>query len=179
MIIAIDLSLRSTGLTCISNSGELLDFEIVTSKKEEYDNEELLLYNASNVCRFISNCELNLNESINGIAIEGLSFGGIGGKKDVLQGNFWVLLTHLKTYFNDIPVGKIPVLSWRSKVLSKEEQREAKKTKDGLKKAVIDKLPADVNPRFEKYLEETKLPKKCLADLADSYFLGQYRLSLG
>lgn len=179
MIIAIDLSLRSTGLTCISRAGELLDFKIVTTKKEDYEDEMLLLYNTWNICGFISKFELTADEKIDGIAIEGLSFGGIGGKKDLLQGNFWVLLVHLKKHFFDIPVGKIPVLSWRAKVLSKEEQREAKKPKNGLKQAVIDKLPADVRSRFEEYLVENKLPKKCLEDLADSYFLGQYRLSLG
>ena len=151
--------------------GELVDFSIITNN--ELTDEELFIYNTQKILLFA--CRFNLT----GVVTEALALHAKSKDRDKLFGQFWYLQCKLKEKFFDVPRGKITVTEWRSKVLSKEEQREAKKAPGGLKQAVIDKLPADVKSRFCEYLSQNKLPKKCLEDLADSYFLGQYRRSLG
>ena len=117
---------------------------------------------------------------IDGIAIEGLSFGSISGNKDIIQGNFWYVRTMLYQTFTKIPIGIIPVSAWRSKAVTKEEKARAKEkyVKDYLKHVVVDALPEDVRTEFKTYIDKNEYSQESLFDLADSYFLSKYRNSL-
>lgn len=124
---------------------------------------------------------------VEGVVLEGLSFAGKGAAKDKQYGIFWCMLTALLDKVPGIIRGKVPVTSWRAKVLTKEEQKAAKTKTDGLKKACVDKLPQDVREKFEAYvklseswLREVKGSKwkDCVYDLTDAYWMGKYRLTL-
>ena len=181
MIVAGDISLRSSGLTALDMEGNLRICEIVASKKEDLDDENLLIHNAQRVVDFIKDAR-KLGK-IEGIVFEGLSFMSVSGDKDKLYGNLWHMRCEVRKAFPDIPMGVVPVTTWRSKALSKEEQRYWKaQGKDGLKLGVVDKLPADVKLVFEEHLVYKGMKqlksKNPMFDLADSYFLAKYRLGL-
>lgn len=112
-------------------------------------------------------------------ALEGISFAAKGSSKDFLCGIQWHFRAAFKARY-DSYLGVIPVTSWRCKVLTPLEQAEAKAFhKDGLKIYVVNKLPVDVKERFEEYLKFSKIKASSIQDLADAYFIAQYRRSLG
>ena len=182
MIVSIDLSLRSTGVVLLDTDGSVVDCLLVTEESEE---EELI----STISNKIMDWIRDRSSTIRGVVIEGLSYNAFSSQKDLIAGNLWYLKTSLYTKFPWLPVGIIPVSLWRSSVLTKPEQKEAKLDKnDGLKKACVDKLPTDVAKFFKDYLDTYKFPfslskkkgykDKALFDLTDAYFLGRYRQSL-
>lgn len=193
MLISVDQSKRSTAAVALKQNEELDDF-ILINLDSTYDGEKLLNAQWQKLKGFINTA--SRWENIEGITFEGLSFGSVGSGKDLLAGLLWYLRTRCTVVFPEVPVGIVPVTSWRSKVLSKEEQKEATKEKDGLKKACVDKLPADVKERFLKYVEynkdhinsckvkdwkpgsNSKVYLDSMYDLCDAYWLGKYRLSL-
>ena len=195
LIVGIDLSLRSTGICAVDFKGNLIDFTLIQSDSKTLNDEELLQYNSTEIVNFTdkiwrANQYLGVKAAVehpewvlSKIIIEGLSFGGISGNKDILQGNFWVLRTKLKEFGRDIPIEICPVTKWRSKVISKVEQREAKKNdpKNGLKLACVEKLPSDVRDRFEKYLDENGIKrtksKDPLWDICDAYWISKHGTS--
>lgn len=185
MIISIDLSLRSTGIVALQEH-KLIDFAVISSANGNsksihpvHNNESLLVYNAEQVCAFIQ--KQNENYALDGIVIEGLSFGGLSGAKDIIQGNFWNIRCELYKKFIGVPIGICPVTSWRSKTLNKAERAEAL-AKYGkklyLKQGVYDKLPDYVKERFVDYVKLNKLKKDSLFDLSDAYFLGIFRMNM-
>lgn len=187
MIISIDLSLRSTGI-CAFQEGELIDFTIIASATGNektkthlpvFNGEDLLIYNADKINEFINHQD---KYALDGIVIEGLSFGGLSGNKDILQGNFWYVRCELhRCCFGIIPIGIVPVTSWRSKTINKIERSEALEKygkKTYLKKGVYDKLPEEIKMRFQEYITKNKLKKDAVYDLADAYFLGIYRIKM-
>lgn len=175
MFVGIDQSKRSTAAVCIDSAGELVDF-IVISPPMYLDGVELLVYQWAKLDTFV----YNYHKYLEGIALEGLSFNSVSSDKDLLSGLFWHLRTMLFVEYPSIPVGVCPVLAWRSKVLSKEERKALSlvKVKDGLKKAVVGKLPFGVRVKFEEYIRERGLKKESIWDLADAFFIAQYRLGL-
>lgn len=175
MIASIDLSLRSTGVTVLDQQGNFVDCLLVTPSPKQWNDEELLIYIAEQIVDFLNNFKLSA------IAIEGLSYNSFSSEKDKIGGNFWHLRCVLKELYPGVPIGIIPVTSWRSFLLSKEEQREIKKigAKDGIKKACVYRLPKNVEEQFSSYMSKGKFPSKCLYDLSDAYHLGKYRVTLG
>lgn len=173
MFIGIDQSKRSTAVVAIDKKGNLKDFVVIAVK--EYDQEALIAEQWSKLNLFL--CP---PRPIHAIAIEGLSFNSVGAGKDLLAGLFWYIRTRLYLEYGNVPVGIIPVLSWRCKVLNKEEQKSirALKLKDGLKKAVVAKLPFEVKARFEEYIRVNGFKKEAIYDLADAYHLSVYRLGI-
>jgi hypothetical protein len=187
MIISIDLSLRSTGVCALGPNGTLEDFTLITP---EETHEDLLCGISDEILEFISACRHTTGfVPTRGFVIEGLSFNSFSSSKDVIAGNFWNLRCDLFRFYPSVPIGIIPVTSWRSWLLTKEEQKEAKlDKKDGLKKACVAKLPDGVRKQFEGYLYTREFPEslrknkdhqeKALYDLTDAYFIGKYRQTL-
>lgn len=186
MLISIDLSLRSIGIVALKEDGELSDFKIIGSSTGViksnlpiYNNENLLIYNANEISKFIE-YKMTRN-AIDAVVIEGLAFNSLSSGKDILFGNFWHTRCHLKKKFPKMLIGIVPVKSWRNWATTKEERRiaiEKHGKKEHLKKMVVDKLPKEIKLRFNKYIKKENLPAKAIYDLADAYFLGIYRLTL-
>ena len=82
MILAIDLSLRSTGVVILNDLGILEDFRIVANKEKD---EELVIKNSKDILEFVK------GRWIEHVAIEGLSFMSVSASKDLIAGNFWFL----------------------------------------------------------------------------------------
>ena len=188
--INIDLSLRSTGLTAIDEDRRLIDYDVVQSVNDiskqakkykqlpEYNGSQLLIYNAQKIVSFIE--RVNNSYAIDGIVIEGISFGSSSGKGDIISGNWWYVRTEIRKKFPNVPIGSVPVLSWRSKVLNKADKIEAKEKwgRKFLKEGVVAKLPTEVYEEFCSYISKNKLKYNSIYDLADSYYMGCYRVSL-
>lgn len=189
MILGIDQSKRSTAITALDMQGNLKDFLLINPPKE-LDKEDLLLYQWEEIRHFIERQKYyNGFQPIVGAALEGLSFGSVGAAKDLLAGLQWYVRARFVVEYPEIPLGVIPVASWRSKILSKTEQASYKKQykKDGLKVGVIEKLPKEVLEKFEDYVKghEDRIRevkgsqwKDSLYDLGDSWGIAKHRLSL-
>lgn len=183
MFLGIDQSKRSTAAVLLNPDGSLRDFTLICLA----DEDEKLILSQWFVFDNWMDSALGERERVAGALIEGLSFGSVGSGKDFLAGLQWFFRAQFRDCYG-LFLGTVPVSMWRSKVLTKEEQREAKAAgKDGLKKACVAKLPAPVFERFDKYLKENEISlravkkslwKDCIYDLTDAYWIGQYRLSL-
>lgn len=194
MIFSFDLSLRCTGACCFDLSGNLRDFIVVCNG--ELQDEELISYNSDQLLNFVDKHFYQTGKEPTGFVTEALALHAKSADKDRVFGQFWHLQSELLKFYPWVPRGKISVAAWRASVLTKEEQREAKKLgcKDPLKVACYNKLPDDIRCRFEAYLEEhrdrinvakgNKLGGKskeylnARLDISDAYLLGKYRLSL-
>lgn len=166
--LGIDQSKRSTGCTWVDNMGGLVDFMLICPDKT-LDGVDLIEYQWNSLDSVLSS-----TTQADYALIEGLAFGAVGSGKDMLAGLNWFFRTNAKIEFG-LYVGTVPVSMWRSQVLSKEEQREAKANgKDGLKKATVAKLPTAVLDAFGDYITKNKLKRDSLYDLADSYFIAQH-----
>jgi hypothetical protein len=172
--------------------GELIGSILICNSK--LDNEELIVYQFAKMTEWL----LGFLEDEDTLAalIEGLSFGSVGSGKDFLAGLQWYFRARFKVEFATY-LGTVPVSLWRSKVLTKEEQREVKAAgKDGLKWAVFNKLPAVTRKQYADYVEilkdeinmakDSKLKpgsksKKyvdALQDLADAHFIAKHCFNL-
>lgn len=145
-----------------------MDFEIIQNTTLE--QEDLIIYNSNKIIEFIKRFD------VYGVAIEGLSFMSKSSFRDLICGNFWNLRCSIRSYNENIFIGIIPVLTWRNRILSKEERKEVCKIKDGLKISVVNKLPLYVKDSFLKYIEKNNLPEKSIYDLSDAYFIAQHRI---
>ena len=177
-MIAIDLSLRSSGLVALDKEDNLIDFDVVQPCEKEYRQD----YNAEETLIYISDKVLDFVKRVNdtdAVVIEGLSFQSTSSAKDFIWGNFWNLRTQLRMLYPEMLIGVIPVLSWRSPLLShltKEERKKLKK--DIMKQFCVDLLPLDVYNRFNKFILINNLDKKTMFDLTDAYFLCKFRNTL-
>lgn len=192
MFIGIDQSKRSTAAVMLNPDGSMKDFTLICLADED---EELILKQWKDFDYWLQR-NLFRGGKVTGALIEGLSFGSVGSGKDFLAGLQWYFRARFKEEYG-LFLGTTPVSQWRSKVLTKEEQREAKaQGKDGLKKACVAKLPADVKDRFSEYLEQhkdeinavkvkdwkpgskSKVYLDSMYDLSDAHHICSYRLSL-
>lgn len=175
MILALDVSMRCTGVCILSVEGELIDFGIVSNS--EILDEELLDKNWRDVQKIIKPYKDNISH----IVIEGLSFQSASKCRDLIDGNFWSIRHHLWKMFRGTKIEIVPVSRWRKLVIPIERQRELKelikwgivKKNNWQKIECVYKLPDDVKEKFEDYLEKHNY-KNGLFDLTDSYFIGQY-----
>jgi hypothetical protein len=190
MCVGIDLSLRSTGLVYMGKNGEV-KYKLVMSDSKNLNDEELLIYNAHEIYKFIKKCNPSK------IALEGLSFNSVSSSKDIIAGNFWYLRAELCKLCPDIEVEIVPVLTWRSKLFNKEERtllkenntkvKELKKVlmtlpKEEKTKAVLENEQLILNSDI-KYVTWAKLPepyksefhkigiRKGCYDLSDAYHI--------
>lgn len=188
--LGIDQSKRCTGCVLLNENGIMVDYLLIC--ESVLDNEQLIVSQFATMCAWL---ERTLEEDDKLFAmIEGLAFGAVGSGKDFLAGLQWYFRTRFMILYNHL--GTVPVSMWRSKVLSKDEQREAKaEGKDGLKWAVFNKLPAHVRKQFADYVEEHKdainaaktgakkgsTSKKYvdgMMDLSDAYYIAHFCLSI-
>jgi hypothetical protein len=177
LYIGIDQSLTSTALTCMNEGNELLDYRLIKKIPSDYIYEEDLLNEiAFEVCEFIDDNSFKLD----GVALEGLSLMGKSAKKDLIFGNFWNIRTTIREEFPGLKIGIIPVMSWRSKVLTPKETKELKKKykKDPLKIGCVEKLPEKIREYFKSYVKINEYSESSIFDLTDAYFIARYRLSL-
>jgi hypothetical protein len=177
MLIAMDMSMRSSGLIALEPDNEIIDLSvIVTTKKDFPDQEDLIIHITDTVINFIE------KHSANSFVIEGMAFAGLSGFKDVIAGIYWGVRVAIWRTFPQMLVGSVPVTSWRAPVLNKEERKYAKENfspqAEAIKIATVNKLPTEIYDRFHDYLGENKMSIKKMYDLADAYFLGVYRNSL-
>jgi hypothetical protein len=171
-----DMSMRSSGLIAMTPRDEIIGLDIIKTSLDEYpDHEDTIIQVIDVTMDFIAEV------SADAFVIEGLSHGAKSAHKDVIAGIFWGIRVAIWRKFK-IPIGVVPVTSWRSKVLNKEDRKYAKENyspkADAIKIATVNKLPKDIHKYFINYIEGMHLPKKSVYDLADAYFLGIYRNSL-
>lgn len=172
--LGIDQSKRSTGCVLLNRDGDFVDSLLICEPK--LDNEELIIQQWQRFDSWLSS-HLNPPDVLAGALIEGLSFGSVGSGKDFLAGLQWYFRAQFRDDYN-IFLGTVPVSMWRSKVLTKEEQREAKaQGKNGLKEAVFAKLPADLQELFRQ-VAKTFGKKDSIFDQADAYFIALHRFNL-
>jgi hypothetical protein len=173
VIAAIDLSLRSAGIVVLKATGEIHQCLVVAVKREEADDEHLLLEIEKQVLGFLQTIP-----GLTQVVIEGLAFGAKSVRRDLIDGNWWNLKKEIRQWRPQLIIDTVPVTQWRKSVLDKEEQREAKKAHktDGLKKACVDKLPWAVRHYLEAQLKLFRMPAKAIYDLTDAYWMGCHAL---
>ena len=136
------------------------------------------MYNSIEVCDFVE--KAIGTHVLDGVVLEGLSFGSKSGSSDLIAANSWIVTVDLRRKYPNIPIGRISVLEWRNSLTDKEERKLAKEKygKKAVKQMVVDRLPLDVKKKFEEYITDNKMGKEGVFDLSDAYFLGVYRLGL-
>lgn len=193
MIIGIDQSKRSTALVSLFPDGSIADLELINPGKD-LDGEFLIKYQWDHIHDF-----LKRHQSIRAIALEGLAFGSQDSSYDLLCGIHWHIRTQLFTFYPKIFSGVIAVSSWRSKILSKEEQRMWKANfmgdRVGLKHGVLSKIPENDMRKIDIYMDvnrerinaslglnnlkgNTKPFQAKKFDIGDAWGIAKYRLSL-
>lgn len=186
LLLSIDLSMRSAGAVILDSNGVLIDQLLVPTTKEEVDNEELLIYMEDCLVSFAAR-----HKGLTSMVIEGLSFGSKSANADLIAGNWWNIRRAMRVAFPHINIGRIPVTTWRSRVIDLTKGNKAalqkKFGKDYLKIAVMHQVPAHVLQQFVDYRDSIqhwphKYPpskkREAIYDLCDAYWLGRYRLSL-
>ena len=192
MIIGIDQSKRSTGITSLNSDGKIVDC-ILINPGPEYDAEQLVQYQWKHIKEFIDR-----QSSVKAIALESLAFGSENSQGyDLLCGIHWYIRTQLLTEYPHLYTGVITVSQWRSKILPAKLAQECKRNyggKIGLKMGVLEQMPPTEYDKFEDYVETHKHRlqvakgakaggtsekyKDYLFDLGDSWGIAKYRLSL-
>lgn len=173
MYLGIDQSKRSTGMVILNEDGSLKDFRLICPSMT-LDGVELVQYQVLQYADFLLKNGITEVKHPKISLIEGISFGAVGSAKDILAGLNWCFRYASLDRFG-FYLGVVPVSQWRSKVLSKEEQKEAKAYgKDGLKKFVVNKLPDDVRVEFTEYVRSKGFKKESLYDLADAWGISNY-----
>lgn len=194
MFIGIDLSLRSTGLVCLSETGEYIDKKLIQPNPDIYNNEELIIYIWKEIKSFI-----DLYKPSH-IGLEGLSFSSLSSSKDIMAGNFWYIRIKIREEYPNTILKIIPVLTWRNHLFDKEERKTLKENENKakeLKKELIKLEPKEKKRKLEenqelllksniKYLTWEKLPKelaeefkkigfnKGCYDVTDAYFITKH-----
>lgn len=174
MILAIDMSLRSTGWCIIKFDGNLVDFGIIKTDKDEFPDDEALIVHLRDTIDML----LIDHGEIEQVVIEGLSLNSKSPKKDVIAGAYWIVRTVIWEHYAEegITIGSVPVLSWRNWFTTLEERKDFKKNcPNHLKNVVFCKLPIDIQNKFLYYVINRGHNMKSVFDLADSYGLAQYR----
>lgn len=176
ILMSVDMSMNSTGVCILDAENKLIDFGIIkTINRIDKGKFEQIIDDEDRIIEVVEQITSYFEPyDIRRVVIEGLSYYGKSAKKDVIAGMFWCLKTELRKEFPHVLVGVIPVLSWRSKILTRQESKEAKNKyspkADAIKIATVEKLPITVRNRFISYIKNNKLPKKSIYDLTDSFF---------
>lgn len=173
--VSLDISMRCSGIVILNEDGDLVDYTLVTSKK--ITDEELLDYNVNVILEFLK----PYKGKISNFVIEGLAFMGKCKRKDLIDGNYWLIRYFLYKEFGDtVEYDIYTVAQWRKSVISKERAKEIKdagEDKKGWQKIeCVDKLPEDIRETFGKYVKENKHKKDAIYDLTDAFFLGKFKL---
>lgn len=193
--IGMDLSLRKTGITCISEDG--ISFKMIyTSNKIK--QEDLLIHNVNEVMSY-------LNQYKDGtllINIEGLSHNSISRSIDIISAYHWMVRCAIKSTLT-ATVCIVEPLSWQSKLITKDVRANidnlfpltrlskassdyvsAKKTNDKnkamrkkfLKNHYLKCVEDKIMNKIENYVTDNKLPYLCTFDLCDSYHIAKFNI---
>ena len=180
-IIGIDLALRHTGVVILNDKCQIVNTFVISTDKIK-DEEIFILYEEI-FQTVLKNYDLDI------INIEGLSYGSVSSRRDIIAGLFW----YLKMFFfkQKLQTNIVPVLSWRNKLFTKQELKNIRLAKKELKK--IDrkkspeqykilkdqsdiklqtylKLPENVKMQFLKQFKK----KADIYDATDAYFIAKY-----
>lgn len=174
MILSMDMSLRSSGVCIIDKEDNLIHFELIKTEKEDFIfDEDLIIYLSDKIINLIH------KYPIDQFVIEGLSFNSKSSRKDVIAGIYWTIRTLIRKTFPSIPIGSIPVRSWRSWVISTADLKDLKKVcPDNLKNGPLMKLPFAIREMFLEYTIKNGHHLKSIFDLSDAYWIAVYRNSL-
>lgn len=177
MLVSMDMSMRSSGLVAMDENNTLIDFDVIKTTLDDFPyDEDLIIHVRERTWEFIESVQADK------FVIEGLSYAGKSSRKDVIAGVFWGVRTLIRTKCPDMPIGVVPVTSWRSKTLTKTDREYAKKNftpqKEALKIATVEKLPFPIKDYFLDFISRKGYDSKTMYDLADAYFLAIYRNSL-
>jgi len=173
LTMAIDMSLRSTGIVILDYEDRLVDFKVIKTSADEFPLDEALIDHVTNEIENMINGYLEWD--LKRVVIEGLSFAGFSSRKDVIAGLYWSIKGMVWKRYNNLLMGSIPVKTWRKNVMSNREFEKFKICKQYLKDGVFSKLPDDVQKKFLLYIENKGLPFDSVYDLSDAYFMGLYR----
>jgi hypothetical protein len=177
--------MRSAGLVCLDEAGNLLDKLLIVTSKESCDGIDLLRYVGTEILQFMDNNEPSA------FIIENLAFNAKSGTKDLTAGLWWHVKYKVQSAYPHVLYGTMPVQSWRNKTIDlKKENKQRLQEKYGkkyLKEGVLAELPPEVRDEFDQYISLTEFPKgvsrqrrlDSVYDLSDAYFMGQRRLELG
>ena len=173
--LALDMSMRSSGLVVLDDKNNMVHFEIIKTTPSQFKFEEdMILYIIGKV---IYNIDVH---KVQNFVIEGLSIMGKSAKRDLIDGLHWSIRTSVREYFPDILIGCIPVTQWRNSFFTKEQFKDSKEKcgKNYLKDIVFNNLPEDVKRQFLLYVEAEGMKIESVYDLADAYHIGIYRNNL-
>ena len=182
MILGIDLALRHTGVAILNDDCSLHSLSVLIA--DNLVDEQIFIYYENEFTKLFNKYNFTT------INIEGLSFGGLSSKKDIIAGLFWyVRLLIYKFYGEQISVNIIPVLSWRNKLFTKTEKqqhRQAKKQLANLQKGCDEyetqKQLADIKYQtylklpheIQSYINNKTSNKTYIYDMTDAYFIAKH-----
>lgn len=171
-VLAVDMSLRSSGVVILNDDDTLRDFFVLNTTAKDFPYDEHLIIYLRNQIKYT----ILHNADINKFVIEGLSLNSASSRKDVIAGAYWGIRTLITEEFSHILIGSVPVKSWRNWATTKEEREFYKEIcPDFLKNVVFGKLSIDIQDKFLRYIVVNNLSPKAMFDLADAYWLGRYR----
>jgi hypothetical protein len=185
-IVGIDLALRNSACVSLDENGNYIDCKVITSTAEDFEAEDLLLYNCNSILGFaVDKCKNPKDELI--VIIEGLAFSSVSLAKDIIAGNFWHV--RFTFYMEEIEYHIVAPASWRARVFPEDIKSKLKADKkrlkdDGktngklIKEAALSVVPLDVKKDFKKYLTLNKLNDKFMYDLADAYCIAKHGVLL-
>jgi hypothetical protein len=171
MILAMDMSMRSSALVVVDFKGNLKHFELAVTEKDQFEFEEDLIdYIADRVLAVWRSFDVTQ------FVIEGLAFAKASQKKDVIAGIYWGVRCAVRRERPTVLIGSVPVSTWRNWMTTKAERDSVKKDcRDPLKNVVVMKTPIDVREEFMRYVVHEGYGVTALFDLCDAYWIATYR----
>ena len=176
LIMAVDMSLRSTGVVVIDAADDsLVHYELIKTDPMSFPDDEQTIMHYQD--RFH---DLLLKfMAVKQFVIEKPALGAKSSRKDVIAGAYWAVRSVVYRYFPHVLIGTVTVNTWRNWLTTKEERKVFDKAcQDPLKNVVVSKLPDDVWRKFVLYVEENSWDWKSVFDISDAYGLALYRSSL-
>lgn len=176
--VGIDPSLRSSGIVALDENGDLQFIKLIIIPNTVVDEDNIV--SCGNELLFVLD-HINSMDTIGSIGYERLSFGSISGSKDKLAGSFWynriVMRDFLKYNYEGMEVDYISVAQWRKYVITKEDRKASKEAgeKIDVKEKALEKVPEKIKEKLFGYLDEYGLKRKHVYDLADAYWIAEFK----
>lgn len=155
--IGIDQSYRNSGIVMIDYNDSVIKFDVVQTLKEDGDYFSRSKIASESIVRCVQTVDEYSEGNVEGIAIEGLSFGTKGIMLQNLAGLQWMIINGLRDAGYD---PKIYTPSTVKKLATGSGKAD--------KQAMTDALPEKVRKMFE-----TVTKTNGREDLADAYWLAQ------
>lgn len=154
MVASIDQSFKNTAICIFENNGELLDFTVIQSKKE--DNDSAYEKRIENIVDYLM--EYLSNYDITDVALEGLAMNMNSTTARPLGGLYY----HMLINFNKANL--------QYSIFSPKTVKKVAIHGNAKKEEMYEVLPDEIKERFiqRKYKKTTGL-----FDLTDAYFIGK------